>query len=114
MLTAAPQAATALTNEDILVAIDEALEKNLLPAPGLGVLERTRDAVLAALGPLIEQLRHAPADRAAIYDAEADDIQAHCIDHGGDGAVAVEPDLAVAHHLRRKATAARQTGPKEA
>lgn len=47
------------TDEDFLVAIEEALEKNLLPSPGFAVLERTRDAVCAALGPLVAQLRAA-------------------------------------------------------
>jgi hypothetical protein len=110
MLTAEPQAAPAPTNEDILIAIEDALEKNLLPTPGIAVLERTRDAMLAALGPLIEQLRHAPADRAALYDAEADDIEARCDDHspkGSTGNVWGNCHCAVAHHLRRKAAAAR-------
>jgi hypothetical protein len=50
-----------------------------------------------------------PAQLADIYDAEADDIQAHCIDHGGDGKVWLDCHCAVAHHLRRKAAAARNT-----
>ena len=52
---------TVPTDEDFLVAIEEALETNLLPTPGFAVLEATRDAVLAGLGPLVEQLRHTPA-----------------------------------------------------
>jgi hypothetical protein len=45
------------TDEDFLVAVEEALEKNLLPSPGFAVLERTRDAVVGALAPLVAELR---------------------------------------------------------
>lgn len=48
---------TAPTDEDILVAVEEALEGVLLPDPGFGILEATRGAVLAALAPLVSQLR---------------------------------------------------------
>ncbi|MGK3107937.1 hypothetical protein [Streptomyces sp. WAC05858] len=45
------------TDEDFLVALEGALEKRLLPEPGIGVLEDTRDAVMRALAPLVDQLR---------------------------------------------------------
>jgi hypothetical protein len=52
-----------------------------------------------------------PLQLADIYDAEADDIQAHCADHSpkdSTGGVWLDCHCAVAHHLRRKATVARQ------
>jgi hypothetical protein len=49
--TAAP------TDEDFLVAVEEALESVLLPDPGIVVLERTRDVVTGALAPLVASLR---------------------------------------------------------
>lgn len=50
------------TDEDFLVALEGALEKRLLPKPGIGVLEDVRGAVMQALGPLVDQLR-AEAER---------------------------------------------------
>lgn len=59
------------TDEDFLVAVEQVLEEHLLPTPGVAVVQRTRDAMLAALGPLVGQLRAAaPGQRAAIH-AEA-------------------------------------------
>lgn len=60
------------TDEDFLVGIESALEANLLPEPGLEVLQRTRDAVLEAVVPLVAQLRHAPAVPGAVPSAAAD------------------------------------------
>lgn len=45
------------TDEDFLVALEGALEKRLLPKPGIGVLEDVRGAVMQALGPLVGHLR---------------------------------------------------------
>ncbi|MFE2311631.1 hypothetical protein ACFXC8_00270 [Streptomyces sp. NPDC059441] len=45
------------TDEDVLVAIEEALERVLLPDPGFSVLEAARNAVLSALGPFVARLR---------------------------------------------------------
>lgn len=45
------------TDEDFLVAVENALESRLLPTPGIGVLEETRGAVMRALAPLVDQLR---------------------------------------------------------
>jgi len=72
------------TAEDFLVAVEEALENNLLPRLGVAVLERTRDAVVGALVPLVAQLRaaapaavpSAPADRAARFREAADLVDA--------------------------------------
>ncbi|WP_199572695.1 hypothetical protein [Streptomyces murinus] len=50
------------TDEDILVAVEEALESVLLPNPGVGALEAARDAVLGALRPLVDQLRQTTAE----------------------------------------------------
>jgi hypothetical protein len=65
------------SDEDFLVAVEEALEKQLLPTPGFAVLERTRDAVVGALVPLVARLRAASvvvpaADRATLRDRIAE------------------------------------------
>lgn len=49
------------TDEDVLVAVEEALEGVLLPDPGFRLLEAARNAVLDAVGPLVARLRQAPA-----------------------------------------------------
>jgi hypothetical protein len=58
------------TDEDFLVEVESALEKSLLPEPGVAVLERARDAVMGAVYPLVAELRKphpavpsAPAER---------------------------------------------------
>lgn len=48
------------TNEDFLVEVESALEKQLLPEPGFAALERTRDAVMGAVYPLVAELRNQP------------------------------------------------------
>jgi hypothetical protein len=53
-----------------------------------------------------------PLQLAQVLDAEADDIQARCIAHspkGATGTTWLDCHCAVAHHLRRKAAAARNT-----
>ncbi|MFF1416537.1 hypothetical protein [Streptomyces sp. NPDC058280] len=66
--------AAAPSDEDFLVAVEEALESTLLPSSGVAVLERSRDAVLSVLAPLVAQLRAVPADQAAVL-READEAQ---------------------------------------
>ncbi|MFD8839809.1 hypothetical protein [Streptomyces griseofuscus] len=60
------------TDEDILVAVDEALEGALLPNPGVGALESARDAVLGALRPLVDQLRQTAVGAQQEPDTEAE------------------------------------------
>jgi hypothetical protein len=51
-----------------------------------------------------------PLQLAQVLEDEADDIQARCIAHspkGATGTTWLDCHCAVAHHLRRKATAAR-------
>lgn len=57
-----------------------------------------------------------PLQLAAIYDAEADDIQNSCADHSRDNTRPAWLDChcAVADWLRRKATQARQTTCQDA
>jgi len=54
---AAYRPAAAPSDEDFLVAVEEALESVLLPEPGVSTLERARDAVTGALAPLVAVLR---------------------------------------------------------
>jgi hypothetical protein len=91
----APDRNAVPTDEDFLVATEEALESTLLPSPGVSVLERTLDAVTGALAPLVAQLRAAvlpaPTDRAALHPAPgetwrpADDPGDHVVITGVSG-----------------------------
>ncbi|MFF6781402.1 hypothetical protein [Streptomyces sp. NPDC012510] len=93
-----PAAAGVPTDEDVLVAVEEALEGVLLPDPGFGTLEAARTAVLDAVGPLVARLRQAPAvpvppptDQTALRDRIADRPERYAVAIHD----AMEPDLSL-------------------
>lgn len=108
------------TDEDFLVAVEEALEGVLLPYDGVGALEAARNAVVAAVGPLVAQLRQAvfpePPSRAASLSVAERQFLTFALDLAADemasrGDEFGAEDQAALESLRRLAAEARQPCP---